>query len=230
MSDSELLQKSLETLEIHATPEQVEQFMAYRRLLLEWNAKMNLTAITEPREILLKHFADCAPMTRYVGNRVLDVGTGAGFPGIPIKILRSDLHLHLLDSLNKRIAFLQALTAELGLDRVAFLHARAEDAARTNLRERFDTVVSRAVAALPVLAEYCLPFVEPGGTFIAMKGQDPEGEIAAAEKLITALGGGNALIKHVEIPFTDITHSLIMIEKLRSTPEKYPRGKKRIGS
>jgi len=220
LNDYELLRESLEKLGFDPTPEQVDQFMAYRLLLLEWNAKMNLTAITGPREILLKHFADCAPVATYAGNSVLDVGTGAGFPGVPMKILRPGLRLMLLDSLNKRITFLRVLVAELGLGRVEFLHSRAEDAAQTDLRESFDTVVSRAVAQLPTLAQYCLPFVKPGGRFIAMKGPAPEDEIAAAEKQITALGGGNVEIKHVEIPFTDITHSLVIIEKLQSTSKK----------
>jgi len=223
------LQNAFEKLGFEAASEQYDQFMAYRRILLEWNEKMNLTAITEPRDILLKHFADSASVATHTGDRILDVGTGAGFPGVPIKILCPDSRLTLLDSLKKRITFLRTLIAELELEGVEFLHARAEDAATTELRENFDTVVSRAVASLPVLSEYCLPFVKPGGKFIAMKGPEPENEIAAAEKLISTLGGGNAIIKHVDIPFTDITHSLIIIEKLRHTPKNFPRVGKKIG-
>jgi 16S rRNA (guanine527-N7)-methyltransferase len=231
MNDYGLLRNALEEIGLNSvTTGQQEQFMAYRRLLLEWNEKMNLTAITEPREILLKHFADSASVAVYAGDSILDVGTGAGFPGVPMKILCPDSHLTLLDSLNKRITFLGALVAALGLDDVEFLHSRAEDAARTGLRESFDTVVSRAVASLPALAEYCLPFVKPGGRFIAMKGSEPEDEIAAAEKLITTLGGGKIEVKCVTIPFTDITHSLVIVEKLLSTPEKFPRRGKKIGS
>ncbi|MCL2699259.1 MAG: 16S rRNA (guanine(527)-N(7))-methyltransferase RsmG [Defluviitaleaceae bacterium] len=233
MSDYELLKNALRQLGHAPAPEQLDRFMAYSRLLLEWNAKTNLTAITEPKDILLKHFADSISVADFITSgqaiSLLDVGTGAGFPGVPIKIMRSDIRLTLLDSLNKRITFLRALAAELALSDVEFIHVRAEDAARTQLRESFDVVVSRAVAALPALAEYCLPFVKQGGRFIAMKGPEPENEIAAAGSLIHELGGGAVSLKHITIPFTDIRHSLIIIEKQHPTPERYPRGVKKIG-
>lgn len=227
--DCELLRAAMAELGFTLDEEQVRRFMAYRRLLLEWNEKMNLTSITDPREILLKHFADSATAAVYARGSALDVGTGAGFPGVPVKLLRPDIRLTLLDSLNKRVSFLKALDAELALG-ASCLHARAEDAARTNLREGFDTVFSRAVAALPVLAEYCLPFVKRGGVFIAMKGPDASEERLRAEPAIKLLGGEVSEIKRTKIPFCDIEHSLIIIGKIRQTPDKYPRHPKKIAN
>ena len=189
---------------------------------------MNLTAITDEREIMLKHFADClmlCPETDALGGKtVIDVGTGAGFPGVPLKIARPELEVTLLDSLNKRITFLNEVVSGLGLEKVKCLHLRAEDGgADKNLREKFDLCVSRAVADLSVLSEYCLPFVKVGGYFISMKGPDVSEEIERAKKAVKLLGGSIEEVKKTAIPGTDIVHSLVIIKKGKPTPPKYPR-------
>lgn len=224
----ELLFKSCGKIDVKLDEKQIGQFMAYKDLLLEWNEKMNLTAITDEREIMLKHFADClmlCPETDALGGKtVIDVGTGAGFPGVPLKIARPELEVTLLDSLNKRITFLNEVVSGLGLEKVKCLHLRAEDGgADKNLREKFDLCVSRAVADLSVLSEYCLPFVKVGGYFISMKGPDVSEEIERAKKAVKLLGGSIEEIKKTAIPGTDIVHSLVIIKKANPTPPKYPR-------
>lgn len=224
----ELLFKSCGKIDVKLDEKQIGQFMAYKDLLLEWNEKMNLTAITDEREIMLKHFADClmlCPETDALGGKtVIDVGTGAGFPGVPLKIVRPELEVTLLDSLNKRITFLNEVVSGLGLEKVKCLHLRAEDGgADKNLREKFDLCVSRAVADLSVLSEYCLPFVKVGGYFISMKGPDVSEEIERAKKAVKILGGSIEEIKKTAIPGTDIVHSLVIIKKAKPTPPKYPR-------
>ena len=201
--------------------------MTYKDMLIVWNEKMNLTAITDDREIILKHFVDCLALCSGAdmsGKKIIDVGTGAGFPGVPVKIACPDIDITLLDSLNKRITFLNELTKALGLEKTDCVHMRAEDGGNDKgLRESFDMCISRAVANLAVLCEYCLPFVRVGGMFISMKGPDVSQEISEAEKAIKVLGGEISEIKKVSIPETDINHSLIIIKKIRSTPSKYPR-------
>lgn len=224
----ELLFKSCGKIDVKLDEKQIGQFMAYKDLLLEWNEKMNLTAITDEREIMLKHFADClmlCPETDALGGKtVIDVGTGAGFPGVPLKIARPELEVTLLDSLNKRITFLNEVVSGLGLEKVKCLHLRAEDGgADKNLREKFDFCVSRAVADLSVLSEYCLPFVKVGGYFISMKGPDVSEEIERAKKAVKILGGSIEEVKKTAIPGTDIVHSLVIIKKAKPTPPKYPR-------
>lgn len=224
----ELLFKSCGKIDVKLDEKQIGQFMAYKDLLLEWNEKMNLTAITDEREIMLKHFADClmlCPETDALGGKtVIDVGTGAGFPGLPLKIARPELEVTLLDSLNKRITFLNEVVSGLGIENVKCLHLRAEDGgADKNLREKFDLCVSRAVADLSVLSEYCLPFVKVGGYFISMKGPDVSEEIERAKKAVKILGGSIEEIKKTAIPGTDIVHSLVIIKKAKPTPPKYPR-------
>ena len=224
----ELLFKSCGKIDVKLDEKQIGQFMAYKDLLLEWNEKMNLTAITDEREIMLKHFADClmlCPETDALGGKtVIDVGTGAGFPGVPLKIARPELEVTLLDSLNKRITFLNEVVSGLGLENVKCLHLRAEDGgADKNLREKFDLCVSRAVADLSVLSEYCLPFVKVGGYFISMKGPDVSEETERAKKAVKILGGSIEEVKKTAIPGTDIVHSLVIIKKAKPTPPKYPR-------
>ena len=224
----EQLYKSCGKIDVKLDEKQIGQFMAYKDLLLEWNEKMNLTAITDEREIMLKHFADClmlCPETDALGGKtVIDVGTGAGFPGVPLKIARPELEVTLLDSLNKRITFLNEVVSGLGLEKVKCLHLRAEDGgADKNLREKFDLCVSRAVADLSVLSEYCLPFVKVGGYFISMKGPDVSEEIERAKKAVKILGGSIEEVKKTAIPGTDIVHSLVIIKKANPTPPKYPR-------
>lgn len=202
-------------------------FARYCRDLLETNQVMNLTAITEPSQVYARHFIDSAAILAlggFTGSSVIDVGCGAGFPGLPMKLVEPSLQLTLLDSLQKRIGFLQQLTARLGANDVTCMHARAEEAAHDPaLRERFDWVVSRAVASLPMLCELCLPFVKLGGRMVAMKTVDCEAELAEASNALTALGGVFVCKKTYSLPGCDITHALIVIEKQESTPDKYPR-------
>ena len=200
---------------------QIEKFAIYYRLLIEWNAKMNLTAITEPREVAVKHIVDSLTALRGIEERdslrLIDVGTGAGFPGIPLKIVRPDLKLTLLDSLKKRVHFLETVVEALGLEGAECLHGRAEEAARQSaLRERFDIAASRAVARLPVLAEYLLPFVRIGGTAIALKGLH-------SERAVKILGGRTIESIPVALPGLSDKRAVLVIKKERPTPKAYPR-------
>ncbi len=223
----ELLAESCKKINIELTEKQIKQFIDYKDMLLEWNEKFNLTAITDEREIILKHFVDCLAISagaELAGKKIIDVGTGAGFPGVPVKIAFPDTQMTLLDSLNKRITFLEELKNKLGLENVTCIHSRAEDGgADKNLREGFDLCISRAVANLAVLSEYCLPFVKVGGCFISMKGPDVKDELNESEKAIKVLGGEVKEVKLINIPETDINHSLIIIKKIKPTPSKYPR-------
>ena len=233
MEHRALLRDCCEQMGISLQEAQAEQFMTYLSLLLEWNEKMNLTAITEPRDVVLKHFADCLSLVPWVegkqGMRVIDVGTGAGFPGIPVKIACPAIKLTLLDSLQKRIGFLQEVGRELGLEGVEYVHSRAEDGGQNPLyREKFDLCVSRAVAHLSVLAEYCLPFVKVGGKLAALKGPDAAAEAEQAAGALKKLGGSLAEIRDVAIPHTDLSHKLVFIEKIAPTPKKYPRNAGKI--
>ncbi len=200
----------------------------YKEVLLKWNEVMNLTAITDDEEINVKHFLDCLSLfkTNYLeGNKsVIDVGTGAGFPGVVLKIYNRDLQITLMDSLNKRIKFLDEVVKELNLQGVETLHARAEELARNkDYRESYDVATSRAVANLSTLCEYTLPFVKIGGHFIAMKGPEYEAELQEADKAIKILGGKLEKVIKTELP-GDIMHYLLIIKKINATDKKYPRG------
>ena len=199
--------------------------MAFSARLLETNKVMNLTAITEPEDVARLHLLDCAALlniTDFRGKRVVDVGTGAGFPGMPLRILEPDFDLTLLDSLGKRIAFLQRVCDEMGLQRVTCVHARAEEFAAKH-REQYDIATSRAVAALPVLCELTLPLVKVGGRFLAMKAVDSDDEIRAAKSAVAQLGGKVEDIRDYTIPGTDITHRVVVIGKVKPTPDAFPR-------
>lgn len=203
----------------------LRQLFRYKGLLLEWNEKMNLTAITDDKEIILKHFVDSLSIVPYIkeAGSLIDVGTGAGFPGIPLKIVLPSLDTVLLDSLEKRVGFLGTAISELGLEGIKAVHMRAEDAGKSaEFRERFDAAAARAVASMPVLLEYCLPFVRTGGVFIAMKGSSTE-EISMSEKALEILGGKIEEVKEFTLPDTDIKRSIVIVRKLRQTPTKYPR-------
>ncbi len=202
-----------------------EALERFSSLLLEKNQVMNLTAITEPDAVAQLHLLDSAAVLRFVdltGKNVIDVGTGAGFPGMPLRILKGDFDLTLLDSLGKRVSWLSEVCGELQLKRVQCVHARAEEFAAQH-REQFDIAVSRAVAQLSILSELCLPLVRVGGQFIAMKSVDTEDEIAAAKHAIKALGGRIARVEDYTIPTSSVVHRLVIIEKVSPTPRAYPR-------
>lgn len=224
----DLLEKGIQELGLEAGKGQLEKFILYKNLLKEWNEKINITAIVDDEEIISKHFLDSLTilgLDYFEGNkRLIDIGTGGGFPGLPMKILRNNLDITLLDSLNKRIRFLNEVIESLGLNGINALHGRAEEEARReDHREMYDLAVSRAVASLNTLSEYCLPFVKVGGYFISMKGPDVDEELKEGRRAIQILGARILDKKLISIPNTDIVHSLIIIEKIRQTPTKYPR-------
>ena len=222
-----LLISAASELGLELKPHQVKQFLEYKIALLEWNKKINLTAITDDREIIIKHFVDSLTCAKYVneGYSLIDVGTGAGFPGIPLKILFGDkIQLTLVDSLNKRVNFLNQAIEELKLDGVNAVHARVEDVAYDEIhRGKYDIAVSRAVAKLAVLAEYCLPFVKVGGVMLSMKGSNADEEITDAAKAVELLGGKIEKVEMLTLPYSDINHSIIVIRKTSITPKGYPR-------
>lgn len=226
MTKFDLIKNGAEKLNIPLSDTQVNQLIKYSELLVEWNEKMNLTAITDDEGIATKHFLDSltALNTGFVTGKVIDVGTGAGFPGLVLKIAKPEIELTLLDSLNKRVTFLKAVGAELGLDGVEYVHARAEDGGRNSAyRGKFDTVVSRAVANMTLLSEWCLPFLRVGGRFLALKGPLADEELKNARRAVSILGGEIESVMEAEIPFTDLAHKIIIVKKVRQTPIKYPR-------
>ena len=203
----------------------IRRFLLYKDLLIEWNAKFNLTAITDEEGITVKHFIDSLSIRNAVMGRknLADVGTGAGFPGLPLKISGFAGKLILMDSLKKRVNFLEMLIMELGLKKCHAVHIRAEDAGRGEFREAFETVTARAVANLPVLCEYCLPLVKNNGIFIAMKGPEAVFEIKASARAIEKLGGRHIKTENLILPGTNFERNLIYIEKIKKTPNIYPR-------
>ena len=211
-----------------AVPQEAPTLLArYGKLLVEKNQVMNLTAITDPQDVATLHMLDCAALLNcagFAGKSLIDVGTGAGFPGLPLKILVPSLETTLLDSLNKRVDWLNETIDALGLKGAQAIHSRAEEAGHEpDLRERFDFAAARAVADLRLLCELCLPFVKTGGRFLAMKGTDCELELNAALPAIQILGASVERIFDYQIPHTNVTHRVILIQKTAPTPEKYPR-------
>lgn len=226
----ELFEKDLKQLHLELSKKQILQFISYYELLIDWNSRMNLTAITEFEDVLKKHFIDSLSLISAVSDLaqkqydLIDVGTGAGFPGIPLKIAFPNLKITLLDSLNKRIQFLNEVICKLELQDIEAVHGRAEDFAKPDqFRERYDLCVSRAVANLATLSEYCIPFVKPGGFFISYKSEKVNVELEEAKKAISVLGG--SFQKNIEflLPHSDITRNFIVIQKKNKTPLKYPR-------
>lgn len=225
---ADLLREGADALGISLAPEEIGRYETYIRELLDWNQRMNLTAAHEPGEVAVKHVLDSLTCVRAVklgrGVRTLDVGTGAGFPGVVLKIHAPDLPLTLLDSTRKKLDFLEHLTGVLGFTDVATLHARAEDAGHDRRhRERYDLVVARAVAELRVLLEFCLPFVRVGGTFLAMKGPRGDEETAPARNALATLGGTLERVIPLSLPFEAGERRLIVVRKRRPTPAAYPR-------
>jgi len=205
-----------------------EKLMKYKELLKEWNEKINLTAITEDEEIVKKHFIDSIKAFRFQGlkdaKKIIDVGTGAGLPGLPIKIVKPDIEVVLLDSLNKRVNFLNEVISKLNLTNISAVHGRAEDFAReVRFRESFDVAVSRAVANMSVLSELCIPYVKRNGYFVALKGPAVEDEIKEGNKAIETLGGKLQDIINVDVEGTELNHNLVVVKKVKETSKTYPR-------
>lgn len=233
MNDFSKIDEILSYWNLTLTIEQKEQLTAYHALLCEWNSFMNLTAITDWDDAVLKHY--CDSLSVYLlpwfqqnvesGISVMDLGTGAGFPGIPLKIVFPNLKVTLADSLNKRIKFLNEVIHQVGLTDVETIHGRAEELGRNEkYREKYDLCVSRAVANLSTLSEYCLPFVKVGGRFISYKAGNSEKEVHSAEGAVKKLGGRGKQSYHFLIPTTDYSRTLVEIEKIQCTKKAYPRG------
>lgn len=228
MHDVNYLKNLVEKIGISICEKQIEQFMKYYDLLVEWNQVMNLTAITEYEEVVLKHFVDSIALIKAYDLKkpisVIDIGTGAGFPGLPLKIMFPQIEVTLLDSLNKRVNFLNTVIHELGLEQIYAIHGRAEDYAKqVQYREKYDLCVSRAVANLSSLAEYCIPYVKVNGTFISYKSGKCDEEIENSQKAIKVLGGKLKEKVEFELPGTDISRAFVIIDKIMPTIKKYPR-------
>lgn len=222
---SEELEIKAKQIEIELTKEQIEKYYNYMNLLLEWNEKINLTAIIEPREIILKHFVDSLTIAKYIKDdeKLIDVGTGAGFPGIPLSIVKENTDIVLLDSLNKRINFLEEVKENLKLENITTIHGRAEEFGKNKKeRETYEIATSRAVAPLNILLEYLLPLVKVGGKAICMKGSNIE-EIENARNALEILGGKIEKIEEITLPNSDIKRNIIIVKKVKNTPSKYPR-------
>ena len=230
MNDLSQFEKNLEQFQITLSDTQKEQFLKYYELLVEWNGFMNLTAITEFDDVMKKHFTDSLSLVKAYSEirteklKVIDIGTGAGYPGIPLKIVLPQIELTLLDSLQKRLKFLQEVIDQLGLGEVELIHGRAEDFCKPSMkREQYDLCVSRAVANLATLSELCLPYVKVGGKFIPYKSEKAEEEVKAAKKAIGLLGGEVKDQIEFELPESNIGRTLVVIEKKNATPKKFPR-------
>lgn len=222
----ENLKRKAEALGLFLTAEQLEKFEIYYRFLIEENEKFNLTGVTDEDGVIDKHFIDSLAGAEFLvdGDSFADIGSGAGFPGVPLAIVRESCRFTLIDSLNKRVGFLNALIEKLSLKNARAIHSRAEDASRLSSREAYNVAAARAVAPLNTLCEYCLPFVKVGGRFLAYKTEDGA-ELASAKNAIRVLGGKVREVKSLTLPETDIRRAIIVIDKIAKTPPEYPRGK-----
>ena len=222
-----VLAEGLEGLGLSPTQGQIDQLALYCDRLLEKNQVMNLTAITDPADVVSLHFLDSAsllPSKVFQGKKVIDVGTGGGFPGLVLKILEPSIQLTLLDTLGKRMDWLEEVSGELGLTGITFVKGRAEEYShKKEFRDSYDLAVSRALASMPMLAELCLPYVKVGGMFMAMKSNKTDEEIEAAEKIIHTLGGDKPFVMDYKLPDTDVFHRIVTVYKGRPTPKGYPR-------
>ena len=222
----EKLITSVDALGITLSEMQLKQFYTYMNLLIDWNKKINLTAIVEPNEIILKHFVDSLTILKYIsdGTKIIDVGTGAGFPGIPLKIAKPSIEIVLLDSLQKRINFLEEVIKQLHIEKIKTIHSRVEDFGKDQkYREKFDMATSRAVANLSTLSEYLLPLVKVGGKVISMKGSFIGEELENSKNALNILGGKIEKIEKLNLPNSDMNRNILIINKIKNTPNKYPR-------
>ncbi len=228
MNNEEILRQGINGFGIEANDQMINDLKTYREILVDWNQKMNLTGIEEEREVFIKHFLDSisAVSNGYIKNGIslIDVGTGAGFPGLPLKICLRDIKLTLLDSLNKRINFLQEVSNTVNLEDVEFIHGRAEDFGKdSKYREQFDVATARAVAGLPILMEFCVPFVKLGGYFVCLKGPNANLELEESQKAMEVLGLEFIEKIDIELPNEELKHNILVFKKVKNTPEKYPR-------
>ena len=224
----DLMKKACDSVGMEFNEDKYQKFMLYKDLLKEWNEKINLTAITEDEEIVKKHFIDCIKAFKAdefkKAKTVIDVGTGAGFPGLPIAIMREDVEVTLLDSLNKRINFLQEVSKQVGIDNIEFIHGRAEDFGKLEeYREKYDIATARAVAGLPILMEFCVPFVKVGGYFVCLKGPNANLELEESKAAMDVLGVEFIEKINIELPESDLNHNILVFKKVKNTPDKYPR-------
>lgn len=224
----DILKEACEEIGLEFNNEKYNQFMLYKELIKEWNQKINLTAITEDEEIVKKHFIDSIKIFKFTDikecNSIIDIGTGGGFPGIPMKIVYPECNMVLLDSLNKRIKFLDIVIEKLGLTNIKTIHGRAEEfPVKEEYREKFDIVVSRAVANMSVLSELCIPYVKLDKFFVALKGPAIDEELKEGKNAIEILGGKVEKLIPVQIEGSDLNHNLVVIKKIKNTPNKYPR-------
>ena len=228
MTNADILKKGIEDLGLKCSDETIDKFSKYREILVEWNQKMNLTGIEEEKEVYIKHFLDSVAAVKkgYIkdGMSIIDVGTGAGFPGLPLRICLENSKVTLLDSLNKRINFLSEVCTNINIDDIELIHGRAEDFGKDEkYREQYDVATARAVAGLPILMEFCVPFIKVGGYFVCLKGPNADTELEESRKAMEVLGLEFVEKIDVELPEIELKHNIVVFKKLNSTPAKYPR-------